>query len=404
MEQILRKKFIKISMSVVTVVLVTIAVVLNIMNYVQIDDDATQIIEILGENDGIFPSLVGMGIPMQRQLPQEAQFSTRYFTIRIDDNQQLLSVDTRSINVIKTENAINYAEQVLSEGKVMGFVDIYRFEIIEKDYGSILIFIDCESELRLFESFLSSSIAICSVALLGVFVLIIFMSKSAVEPIVESYNKQQQFITNVSHELKTPLAIIKTNTEVIECVGDSSEWTESIHHQINRLSELVNYLISLSKMDEGEDLGMKTDFSISDAITETIDGFELMAKGENKEIIRDITPELTLFGDEQSIRMMMSILIENAVKYSTNDEEIYISLKEHKGKKVITVINSAENLKVGKYDRLFERFYRLENSRNSTTGGFGIGLAMAKTIVKNHSGEIKAESMDGKRIVFKTEI
>ncbi|MFI3226554.1 MAG: HAMP domain-containing sensor histidine kinase [Clostridia bacterium] len=403
MEKILRKKFIKISMSVVTVVLLTIAVVLNVISFRQIDDDATQITEILAQNDGSFDNMMP-GTPFKRQLPQETQFSTRYFTIRIDENNDLLSVDTRSIQMVDTDSAIEYANQVINSSKTSGFKDNYRYQIVDKDYGKILIFIDCESQLRLFESFLISSVAIYFVALLGVFTLIVLLSKSAVAPIVQSYNKQQQFITNISHELKTPLAIIKTNTEVIECVSESSEWTESIHNQINRLSELINYLISLSKMDEGETLKLKSDFSLSDAVNETADSFIVLAKNENRELSFNIQPNLTYSGDEQSIRVLLSILLENSVKYSTENTEISISLEENRSKKIITVSNFAENLKSGNYERLFERFYRLDNSRNSNTGGFGIGLAMAKTIVKNHGGDIKATSPDGKQLVFKIEL
>lgn len=408
MEKILRLKFIKISVSVVFVVLLTIMVVLNVLSYSKVADDAEIIINILAQNEGDFPALMsssGMGgFPSQR-LPQEAQFSTRYFTIKVDQKNELLSVDTRNVHIVDTNKAIEYANSILNSSKIAGFEGYYRYQVVERDYGKIVIFVDCESELLLFQSFFISSIAICSIALLSVFILIIFVSKFAVAPIIQSYNKQQQFITDISHELKTPLAIIKTNTEVIECVSDSSsEWTESIHHQITRLTELVNYLISLSKMDEDESFKLKTDFSISDATYETAESFMVLAQGEQKEIACQIEPNHTCFGDEQSIRMLLSILVENAIKYSIENTEIFISLHEAKGKKVITVINEAENITEGNYDRLFERFYRLDNSRNSSTGGFGIGLAMAKTIVKNHGGTIKAESLDGKHMIFKVEI
>lgn len=405
MEKILQRKFIKISMSVVTIVLVTIVIVLNSMYFLQIDDDTMQIIELLAENDGRFPNLFPLPEnPSSRPLPLETEFSTRYFTIKISKDRHLISVDTRNIHIVNSEEAVNLGRKVLDSGDYSGFESQFRYEIIEKEYGRIIIFVDCESELRLFENFLLLSVSICAVALFCVFILIIFVSKKAVKPIVESYNRQQQFITNVSHELKTPLAIIKTNTEVIECISESSEWTTSIHNQINRLSELVNYLIALSKMDEVESVKIKTDFSLSDALTDTIDEFTLVANNNNKTLNCKIAKNVTYFGDEQSIRMLISIIIDNSIKYSVENDEILIELTESKSKKYITVTNHAENLEIGNYDRLFERFYRLDNSRNSKTGGFGIGLAMAKTIAKKHSGDIFAKSIDGKKLIMKVEL
>ncbi|WP_317855824.1 sensor histidine kinase [Chakrabartyella piscis] len=398
MERELRKKFICISFGIVCFVLCTMATFLNVANYMQIDVRANEIISIMEENDGNFPKIFER--QMGGHISEETPYTTRYFTVKVDEDYNLMSTDTRSIMMVNTEQAIHFAEEVLDGGKDTGLIGHYKFQMVDTDYGSMVIFIDCSQELSLFYSFLNSSILICGFALLCVFVLLVFLSKKAVAPIVESYQKQQQFITNITHELKTPLAIIKTNTEVIEMENEPSTWSESIHNQIGRLTELINYLISLSKMEEDVNQNEKVDFSISEAMAETIDSFAILAENSNRTIVQDISENITLKGDEQAIRLLFSILLDNALKYSTENTEIHISMKKQGNKVKIRLKNAAEHLEVKEYNKLFERFYRLEDSRNSKLGGFGIGLAMAKSIVKNHGGIIKAESKDGKHMQF----
>lgn len=401
MERVLRKKFIIISVSVVFVVLFCIALVINISNFQEINKWANNIIELLAENDGEF-SHNSERLP--NQLPQETPYSTRYFTVKMDQSGNIINVDTRNIHLVTEEDAIAYTEEILDKNSTNGYLQLYKYKIIEKEYGKLVIYIDCAQEIILFRSFVVSSVLICTVALLGVFILILILSKKVVMPIVDSYRKQQQFITNISHELKTPLSIIKTNTEVIEVENGTSQWSQSIHNQIGKMNDLVNYLVMLSKMDEEGQKNLKTDFSISDAVVESVDSFFAMVTNDEKKILTKTEPGITYLGDEQSIRLLISILIENAIKYSNDKSTIMVSLYRYKGKIRITVTNMAENLKPGNYNILFERFYRMDSSRNSKTGGFGIGLAMAKTIVRNHNGEIKAESKDGEHIVFKIDL
>lgn len=402
MEKILRKKFIFISVSVVFVVLCTIAIIINGASYIQINQTADKIIEVLGENGGRFP--LNFSEP-QRQLSQETPFSTRYFTVYLNHEGELISVDTRSVHATSSEKAVEYGQEAWRSGRTSGFSGNYKYGMVEMEYGSLIIFVDCEQDLALLRSTFVSSVLICLVALGAVFVLILLLSKQAVRPIADSYRKQQQFITDISHELKTPLAIMKTNAEVIELESGTSQWCTSIHHQIERLSGLVNYLVSLSKLDEDGRAVLKIDFSISDVVSDSVQTFALLAQGGGKTLETNIAPNLSYYGDEQSIRLLLSILLENAVKYSNTAYPIAISLQRNqRGKLLLTLSNGSDNLIKQNYDLLFERFYRLDSSRNSETGGFGIGLAIAQTIVRNHGGDIKAESPDGNRLMFIIEL
>lgn len=415
MEKDLRRKFILISTSVVFFVLVILTTVVNVINYLEVDDMVNQIISIMADNNGNFPqNFDNNARPNQQNQPipgftnsshisAETPYTTRYFTVLVDDDYQLINADMRSIQLVNTEIAIEYAEDALNSGKDSGFFDRYKFQLVDVDDGTLLIFVDCNEELSVFYSFLQSSVLISIVTVILVFVLMIFLSKHAVSPIVESYYKQQQFITNITHELKTPLAIIKTNTEVIEMENSESNWTQSIHKQVNRLNQLISYLVSLSSQEEAN-TKPKLDFSISDAMEEVLSSFDVLAKNKNSTIHADIEKNLTYHGDEQSLRLLISILMDNATKYNKEGTDIFISLKKHRDKIKIQTKNYANDLEKGNYNALFQRFYRLEGSRNSKLGGFGIGLAMAKAIVENHGGSIKAESVDGESIEFKAKI
>lgn len=397
MERELRRKFIRISFCIVLIVISGIACILNISNYFKVDNQADQIVTVIAENDGLFPNTFDT---QAHPISEETPYSTRFFTVKLDEFNNIISTNTSNIQLVNTETANEYALDILDTNSTSGYVDHYKYQVVDTEYGNLLIFIDCEEELAMFYTFLQSSILICSTALMLVFVLLVFLSQKAIAPIVESYQKQQQFITNITHELKTPLAIIKTNTEVIEIQHSSSEWSRSIHNQISRLNELINYLISLSKLEEGAQSMLKVDFSISDAVNETVEPFKLVAYESGKTLETSISPNLTYCGDEQAIRLLISTLMDNALKYSSTDSTIQLLLKTHKNKIIIETSNEANDLHIGKYDVLFDRFYRIDSSRNSKKGGFGIGLAIASSIVTNHNGTIKADSLDGKRLRF----
>ncbi len=398
MEKNLRRKFIIISMSAVFIVLFLITAVIDLTNYYQISRNSDDLINIIAENDGMFPKHKDNkgNYDLPPKMSKETPFSTRFFTARFGKENNLMAVDTGNVSAISSNQAVKYANSVFTSGKKEGITDDYKYKIISTDYGNLIVFIDISNELRMFNDFLINSITIFFVGICAIFILIYVFSKSAIKPIVESYEKQKQFITDASHELKTPLAVINTNADVLEMECGESEWTKSIHRQIERMSKLISGLIMLSRMDEESNKIIKTEFSISDAVNEAAEPFKEMAELKNKKINLNIQKNLTYNGDEEMIRQLIYILLDNAIKYSKENSDINLSLNRYVNKCIIKVQNESENLKKGKYDKLFERFYRLDSSRNSKKGGYGIGLSIAKSIVLKHKGKITAESLDGK--------
>lgn len=398
MEYNLRRKFIVFTVGAILLVLVLITGTINLSNYVQIDERAEEIVKMLSKNDGKFPTGIYYNKNFFIKITPELQYSVRYFVVRTDNNDKITKVDFNKISLSVNEAKKMYRK--VGDLKSIGYIDKFKYLITNTDYGKIAIFLDCSGEMEVFYLFIQTSLTVCLVVLLMTFIVAFIFSKNVVAPIVESYEKQKQFITDASHELKTPLAIIATSTEVLEIETGENKWTGSIKNQVTRLNELIGYLVSLTRLDEEEKVLIKTKFNLNHLVTGVIDEFSDLATKNNKNIVYNSKRMIMYNGNEQMIKQLMVILIDNAIKYAKENTDINIFLGIERKKIVFKISNEADNLEIKKYDKLFERFYREDSSRNSKTGGYGIGLSIAREIVNKHKGKIMAESLDGKTMVF----
>lgn len=399
----LRHKFITISMLSVFIVLTVIVGAANIISYNNINKRADSILTVLADNGGMFPKLDNKDFtrkPNGKGMSPEAPFENRFFTVRLDSSGNVITTDTGFIAAISRVDAANFAKKIYNSGKSEGFSGVYKYRAVSSPTDTMIIFLDCSRDLDTFYSFLKTSLFVSLLGLLGVFILVLFFSRFTVKPIAETYAKQKQFITDASHELKTPLTIINANTEVIEMENGENEWTDSIKNQVKRLTSLTNNLVTLSRMDEESRKIEACDFSLSETVRDEAEPFTALAKTAGKTLKLNIQDNIILSGEEKSIRRLVSILLDNAVKYSDDGGIIELILKQSGKKTELTVQNSCSGIAKVSHDILFERFYRAETSRNSATGGYGIGLSLAKSIVESHNGNITAKSTDGKSIVF----
>jgi len=206
------------------------------------------------------------------------------------------------------------------------------------------------------------------------------------------------------HEIKTPLTIIETDTEVVEMDHGKSEWTKSIKNQISHLKTLTEELVTLLRMDEkGTNIKMeKIDFSA--ILEDTICGFDPLFIKKGIKLKIEAEKDVFIYGNEDNIERLVSILLENSIKYSENQNEVTIVLKKQGKKTLFTVENSVKSIEKGTHKEYFDRFYRNDSSRNSATGGHGIGLSIAYEIVKNHKGKIEAFSKDTESFTIKVQI
>lgn len=234
------------------------------------------------------------------------------------------------------------------------------------------------------------------IGFITVLILVITFSKIVLRPVAQSYEKQRQFITDAGHELKTPLTIIDANTEVIEMENGESQWTKSIRNQVERLTSMVGQFITLSIMEEKNENFHKTDISLNIILNESLEPFDAVFLSKNIKINTFSEKDIHISGDEKLLRQLFEILIDNAAKYASENSTFSISMKRKSRKNMLTFENESNTISEGNLDILFDRFYRTDASRNSATGGSGIGLSVAKSIVTLHGGTIHAVSDDGR--------
>ncbi len=424
-------------------ILVIMIAVINIVNVVQIISDADEMLTVLNENDGYFPGMKDKLIPKDFAEGQEAPpdgsisegqevppdsssssdrvpiprqndpfafehlktmrsaempYQSRYFWVRFDESGNVTETDTRHIVAITEDTAVTYATSVYESGKEKGFLQSYRYRAGSNDDGSaIIIFTDLSGQLINIYRLLWQSLLVGVIALAAMFVLVFLFSGQAVAPVVESLEKQKRFITDAGHELKTPLAVISANIDVLELESGKSEWTGSIRNQVKRMNSLVKNLLTLSRMDEERMHVVYSDFDMSAAVKETALSFEAVAESKSKKYLMDIEEGIHITGDKNAIVQLSSLLLDNAIKYSSDNGFIHIILSKDKNI-VLEVSNTSDCIPQGNLERLFDRFYRADSSRSRESGGYGIGLSVAQAIAQSHGGTIQA-LRDGDKII-----
>ncbi len=393
-------RFIISSMSLLFVVLAAILVVLGISSYYNVVKDADTVLEILSENKGRFPmenDKFGTGLPSD--MSPEIPYESRYFSVVLNaETESVIYVETSRIISINTAMALSYAHEILGD-EDNGFIGNFRYKKHTEDKILRITFLDCGRKLDAMRRFILTSASVIFAGYLVVFVLVTFFSQRILQPINESYEKQKRFITDAGHEIKTPLAIIQADAEVLEMEIGENEWLEDMKRQTKRLAKLTNDLVYLARMEEAGTAMKVVEFSISDVINETVISFQALAKAQGVEFVCNIQPMLSWKGNEQAIQQLVTILLDNALKYCSKDGNVSCSLDKQGKNLRLSVHNTTEhvipkeNLQV-----LFERFYRSDPSRNSQTGGYGIGLSIAKAIVNAHNGKIQVRTEDGRSL------
>ncbi len=401
----LRKKMIWICCTAVFIVFALISMSIYIISDKQLNNTMDMMTDRISEGNGVFrpfdqnnPKPPGMD-RFPDFFTEETPFSTRFFTVWIAEDGKIIGANLESVSSVSKEDAYEYAQTVIKDGNTRGWQDSYRFKVFSAVRGTGIVFVDGSSNRFITRTLMFISTTVMIVSMIIIFVLIVLLSKRVVRPIAESYEKQKQFITDAGHELKTPLTLILTNLEIVESELGHSEWLDDIRTEGQRMSALVAQLTALSRLDEDTPSMITTDFSFSDVCSDTVSEFAPLIDSKGLTMTAYIQPELNLRGDEGAIRRLVTILIDNAVKYCDAGGDIYLSASS-KWQTELRVENSCAGVDNIALDRLFDRFYREDKARTAGTS-FGIGLALAKSIAEKHHGEIKAYKAGPGRIGFK---
>ena len=397
----LRKKFIATAVGSVAIVIAILAITLNLINYYKLEERIDTTLLDASKSQALIRIFAEDGDDLI--ITKNSSSTTDYngFSIaKVDGVGKIVKAYRDDILLPNQEALQSKVIEALKEGKTSGFIGSYRFLKAETNVGNLILFLNCQREIDSYESFVRNSILISIIVIISVFILIVLVSKKVIAPIQQSYLKQKQFITGASHELKTPLAIISSNADVLEMENGNSKWTQNIHNQVDRLTSLVNSLVVFSRMEE-KDTVERTSFDLTEVLKSRIEDFDELANFQKKYIATDIDTNLNYYGEKDSIVQLMDILLENAIKYAPEDSDIWVSLKKNRKHAILKVSNKA-TVQKGDLSKVFDRFYRLDESRNSTIKGYGIGLSMAQLIAEKHKETIRAYAPeDG---IFKIEV
>lgn len=415
----LRRKFILVAMGAVTVVLTLIIAGINIVNYSHVckmadarldyivagkggidgeDEPANDLNQDMGAGKVAAGNREAVRVGHFEGMTAESPFDTRYFTVTLVDGQ-VVDVNTARIAAVGAKRAAHIAAGLYSKGLTSGFSGNYRYTVTVQGDETTYVFVDCSRELASFHSFLSASVAISCIGWLAVLAIVTVASGAVIRPMVESYSKQKRFITDASHEIKTPLAVIDAANEVQEIESGESEWTQSIYEQVARLTALTERLVFLARMDEGSAGFTMTSIDLSESVDKAAAPFESVAVSRGKRLSTSIASGVRAHADAAAVAQVVELLLDNATRYASEDSVIELSLRaasrgRGKGAAELVVSNAVDELPEGDLDRLFDRFYRADVSRSSKTGGSGVGLSVVHAIAEAHGGSATVSGHD----------
>ena len=385
----LRRKFIATAVGSVAVVIAILAIALNFINFYKLEERIDTTLLDASKSQALIKIFTEDGDDLV--ITKNSSNPTDYngFSIaKVDDVGRIIKAYRDDTLIPNHDDLQNKVVKALEKGGASGFIGSYRYLKVESEVGNLILFLNCQRELDSYESFVKNSVLISMVVIVSVLLLIILISKRVIAPIQQSYTKQRQFITDASHELKTPLAIISSNADVLEMENGDSKWTNNIHNQVDRLTSLVNSLVVFSRMEE-KDTVERTRFDLTETLKSRIEEFRELADFQKRYIITEIHDKLNYYGEQASIVQLIDILLENAIKYAPEGSDILVYLKKNRKYAILKVSNKAD-VKKGDLGKVFDRFYRLDESRNSSIKGYGIGLSMAQLIAEKHKETIRA--------------
>ncbi len=402
-----RRKFMVITLAAISLVLVFILGLLNLCVYGGVYLEAKENIENIRDRRGfIFSNEINGDIfsdskgPLSDIMNAQSTVDFMYIKISNRNSDELPFISTNMSNTYSSDTIIYIAEYIIESGESDGIYNNFMFELTKDDLSTVIVIIDISNEMSLVRSLLVISLIIIILSIIFVFIFTYYLSKWAIKPVQSAFESQQRFISDASHELKTPLTVISANADVLETEIGSNKWLNNIKNQSVIMNGLVLDLLDLAKLDETAENMEKTQFNLSDVVLNKALEFECTAFEDGKICEQDIEPDIIYLGNEDSIKHLVAILVDNAIKHSNENGLIRVTLRAEGNKKTLQVYNTGNSIKQSEMDKIFNRFYRSDESRNKTTGGYGLGLSIAKSIVDAHNGVISVNGEEGKWISF----
>ena len=309
-----------------------------------------------------------------------------YFAVLLSPTERTASADLSHTTYVREKTAVALGRQALKSGKEQGFLEGYRYCVTRGTEGVQILFLSRRLPL---ETFRDTEKMLIAASLLGLGLtaaVLALLSGRIVAPLVEANEKQRTFVTSASHALKTPVAVILGDTQLLQMEMPDNEWLCDIEKQAKRLTEMTQSLVALARSDEGVAQGQMIEFPISDTAEDVAASFQVVAVSRGLDCQVELTRSIAYCGDEKALREMMTILLDNAFRYCPVGGTIRFSLEKRRGRPAVTVRNTAENLQKEELPHFTERFYR--GSTAGSAHGSGLGLAIAQSITLRHHGRL----------------
>ena len=351
-----------------------------------------------------------MTMPQQKPMSKNDRMDMS-IKIDLDTKNEIINVSSRlntddlDVNGI-VEKVINNSSD-MSKVKVNGESFSYLKESVNKGIRIVLISRTFQQEVLW--NLLRTFIIVGLLSLIVLFFISIYFTNKAIIPLEETFKKQKQFIADASHELRTPLTIIKTNISLLrenkhQTIESQGKWVNYIDSQASRMSTLINEMLSLANLDANKKKGEVINFNLSKMLNDSLLVFEVVIFEKGLILKENISQDIFINGEMDQIKKLISILMDNAIKYTDKSGKITVSLNVERNKAKLVINNTGDGIKKEHLEKIFERFYRVDDSRDRGTGGYGLGLSIAKAISEEHKGKIYAESILGKETSFIVEL
>lgn len=403
MIQTLRKKFILINMTLVSLVLIIVFATILFFNYQWLKTETTAVLSrIIHSEEGVAPPTLEVGD--RRMDKREPMLPV--FRVDLDTDGQLIAVTKDNVEV-SDELVAEVVKRAIDDEDGEGILlDLGLRYLWEKGpSGTRIAFADIDRELGSMTN-LFVTLLLVGIGGLGAFFFIsIFLASMALHPVQKAWDQQRQFVADASHELRTPLTVILANTDILlshrqDTIEQQAKWIENTEAEALRMKQLVEDLLFLAKSDTTTVPMEPSKFNGSDALWNSLLPFESVAYEQGVSIQSEITPDVVLQGDPGQMKQLFVILLDNACKYAGRDGAVTVTFGKDNEKAHLAINNTGEPIPTEHLERIFERFYRVDSSRVRQEGGYGLGLAIAKTIVDRHHGQIDVESTAEKGTTF----
>ncbi len=324
---------------------------------------------------------------------------TNAFILKFYDSSKtydLIYVDNSTFTNEELSELIN---NISKRPKSSGRIDNVYYKYVEIRNENFLLALDASDRNSQLSETLVKMFLIFLIIYAFLLLIVYIFSFSVFEPIKEAFERQKQFVSNASHELKTPLTIISANADVLKQTQDN-QWLNNIKSQTERLEIIVTEMLEMAKIDETPIKTVKEEFNLSDEILQATLPFDSLAFEKGKMLELDVIPDVIYNGDRESVKKIVNILLDNAIKYSSIEGLIKVSLYKKNGKTILSVFNTGSAVPTNQANKIFERFYRFDNSRSRDTGGSGLGLSIAKGIATANKWKISAISKPNEHMII----